>query len=127
MIDYFEDQDSFYIVMKKLERCSDLFDYLDKNGPLGERLSRVFFRQVAEAVQYLQSVGVFHRDIKVENIVLDLKEGEAKLVDFGLATHFTDEPFTEFSGKNLFLMILDCHVSRAHWLYEYIIKKKLLD
>ena len=60
-------------------------------------------RQIVEAVLYCQSMGVVHRDIKDENILIDLKTGHVKLIDFGSGTHLKESAFTEYEGKNLYL------------------------
>jgi len=56
-------------------------------------------RQIVEAVLYCQSMGVVHRDIKDENILIDLKTGQVKLIDFGSGTHLKESAFTEYEGK----------------------------
>ncbi|CAK4924022.1 unnamed protein product [Aphanomyces euteiches] len=43
-----------------------------------------YFRQVVAAVAHLHSVGIAHRDLSLENVLLD-KHNECKLCDFGLA------------------------------------------
>ena len=44
------------------------------------------FSKVADTVKYLHSLDVYHRDIKMENIMLT-SDGEVKLIDFGLCLH----------------------------------------
>ena len=83
MYDYFEDDQKFYIVMEKPKESKDLFDYVGQSGRLSEDLARGIFAQILEAVEYLFSEGVVHRDIKGPNILLDLKKRQIKLIDFG--------------------------------------------
>ena len=45
---------------------------------------RPMFRQMATAVEYLHSCGVVHRDIKLENFLLD-GTGKVLIADFGLS------------------------------------------
>jgi len=78
-----------------MEFCEDLFDFITKRGALSEPMTRHIFRQVVEAVVQCHREGVFHRDIKVSNILVDLKTLNVKLIDFGLAV-FDDKDNTFF-------------------------------
>ncbi|KAJ7749951.1 hypothetical protein B0H16DRAFT_1675473 [Mycena metata] len=52
---------------------------------LGEQEAWRLFQQIVEALVYMSSLGILHRDIKLTNIFIDAK-GDCKVGDFGLAT-----------------------------------------
>ena len=58
----------------------------------------MFLFQIVAAVQHIHSRKVVHRDIKDENIILNLDTGESKLIDFGCGTYLHGQNFYEFSG-----------------------------
>ena len=98
MLDYFDGTDVFYIVMERPQKFIDLFDYISQMGTVSERSARYLFRQVLEATQYCLSMGVVHRDVKDENILLDLVSYQVKLIDFGSGTFLQDDAYTEYEG-----------------------------
>ncbi|KAI8093406.1 kinase-like domain-containing protein [Halteromyces radiatus] len=86
MMDYFEDDDYYYIVMELHGAGMDLFDYIELKDTMHESEIRSIFKQIALAVQHLHIHKIVHRDIKDENVVLD-QNGGIRLIDFGSAAY----------------------------------------
>ena len=70
----------------------ELFDYIVKRKRLQEDEACRFFQQIISGVEYIHKVKICHRDLKLENWVLESGKdvwSPLKLIDFGLSTHFT--------------------------------------
>jgi serine/threonine protein kinase len=65
----------------------ELFDYLVEKGRIAEDEARVIFGQLCLAVAYLHDNGIVHRDLKLENVLLD-ERCRVKLGDFGFTREF---------------------------------------
>lgn len=62
----------------------ELCEVLVETGALSQEAARYLFWQILNAIDFLHSKGLAHRDIKLENILLD-QNFDAKLVDFAFA------------------------------------------
>ncbi|KAK4256529.1 hypothetical protein QN277_006239 [Acacia crassicarpa] len=62
----------------------ELFDRIASKGRLKEAEGRKLFQQLIDGVSYCHNKGVFHRDLKLENVLVDA-QGNIKITDFGLS------------------------------------------
>ena len=67
----------------------ELFDYIVKNQRLSEKEACKFYQQIISGIEYLHELGIVHRDMKPENLLLD-HDGQIKLVDFGLSNTYKE-------------------------------------
>ncbi|KAH0786004.1 calcium/calmodulin-dependent protein kinase type 1 [Histomonas meleagridis] len=85
------DQDDFRIIVFPLAVGGDLFEFLNKNGALSERLAMKFAFTALTALDYMHSKDIWHRDIKPENFLLmdsSLTDPYFVLSDFGFSKRF---------------------------------------
>ncbi|XP_041499106.1 sperm motility kinase X-like [Microtus oregoni] len=76
-------KDHTYMVLE-FAAHGDLVTLIEKGGPLQQTQAQHIFCQIVCAVHYCHDNDIAHRDIKLDNILLDGK-GNIKLCDFGLA------------------------------------------
>jgi len=74
-----------YIVMQHV-KGGIFFEACEKMGAMGEDAGRFFMSQLIDSIEYMHKKGVVHRDLKLENILVDDKMN-LKIVDFGFATY----------------------------------------
>ncbi|XP_062998419.1 NUAK family SNF1-like kinase 2 [Elgaria multicarinata webbii] len=97
----FENSSKIVIVMEYASK-GDLYDYISERQRLTEQEARHFFRQVVSAVYYCHKNGIVHRDLKLENILLDAN-CNIKIADFGLSNVFQQDRFLQtFCGSPLY-------------------------
>jgi serine/threonine protein kinase len=88
---WFEDIDTIYIVLQYVPG-RDLAKFFKKKLPSKENLAYIM-KQIVSGVGYCHYKGVIHRDMKLENILIDGKL-KIKLTDFGLcAVKNNDDEF----------------------------------
>jgi len=90
LYEVFETEKSIYLVLELIQGKS--LQEILKKGMFKDNEARItnVISSIIEALAYLASKGVMHRDLKPDNILLD-KGDKVKIVDFGLAT-FIDLP-----------------------------------
>lgn len=75
-----------YLVTEYAAR-GEIFDYLVANGRMKEDEAARVFAQIVSAIDYCHCKGVVHRDLKLENVLLD-DDMNVKLADFGFSNTF---------------------------------------
>ena len=78
-----------FIIMEYCEG-GDIMNYILTRERLSENESLKFFHQLINALYYLHSQNIAHRDIKIDNLLLD-SNYDLKLIDFGLSTKYSDD------------------------------------
>lgn len=84
-IDFIQTPREYYLIMEYIG-SSNLFDYTcsKENYIIPEEDAKPIFKKVVLAVQECHRVGICHRDIKMENVLVN-KRSEVKLIDFGFS------------------------------------------
>ncbi|MDY5730231.1 MAG: Stk1 family PASTA domain-containing Ser/Thr kinase [Eubacteriales bacterium] len=78
-----EDKGIFYLCFEYVEGDT-LKQHIQKNGPIPIQESVRIAIQMLWALDHAHSKNIIHRDIKPQNVILDL-QGNAKILDFGIA------------------------------------------
>ena len=70
--------------------AGNLCSYVKRRRRLPEEEARKIFYQISVALSYMHEVEIIHRDVKLENVLLD-KDGNSKLIDFGFSVFSKDK------------------------------------
>lgn len=82
---FYEDPDNYYLVME-LVPGGDLMDFVAAHGAIGEDATQVITKQILRAIAYVHKMGISHRDLKPDNILIMQDDPIlVKITDFGLA------------------------------------------
>eukprot|EP01053_Blabericola_migrator_P007245 Blabericola_migrator_1__7244@NODE_367_length_9377_cov_157_637487_g294_i0_p1_GENE_NODE_367_length_9377_cov_157_637487_g294_i0NODE_367_length_9377_cov_157_637487_g294_i0_p1_ORF_typecomplete_len728_score132_82Pkinase/PF00069_25/2_8e67Pkinase_Tyr/PF07714_17/1_2e43Kinaselike/PF14531_6/4_7e18Kdo/PF06293_14/7e10Kdo/PF06293_14/2_5e03Kdo/PF06293_14/7_4e03Pkinase_fungal/PF17667_1/1_1e09Pkinase_fungal/PF17667_1/1_2e03APH/PF01636_23/9_7e06APH/PF01636_23/7_2e02RIO1/PF01163_22/5_4e07WaaY/PF06176_11/2_3e06YrbL len=83
------DSEEMLVLLMDLVEGGELFDCVLSRGAMTEAEARYIFQQVVKTMKFLHSQGVIHRDLKLENILVEKEVApgyyQIKIADFGLS------------------------------------------
>mmetsp|Transcript_3821 Transcript_3821/g.5942 ORF Transcript_3821/g.5942 Transcript_3821/m.5942 type:complete len:348 (-) Transcript_3821:154-1197(-) len=77
-----EDNTHFFSIMRFCNG-GEVYEYIDNNGVMSEPQARHLFSQVLDGLEHLQSIGVCHRDMSLENLLLS-HDMQCIIIDMGM-------------------------------------------
>ncbi|KAJ0122237.1 serine/threonine-protein kinase MARK2 [Diaporthe amygdali] len=96
-----EESERHFGIILEYASGGELFDYILNHRYLKDNAARRLFAQLVSGVGYLHKKGIVHRDLKLENLLLD-RNRNIIITDFGFANTFDPvEELTEEEENNL--------------------------
>ena len=84
--------DNFIFLIQEYVPNGELLHFLEssENINLSEKDICKIYQQIISGIEYLHEVGIAHRDLKLENILLNFKN-DIKIIDFGLSNKYNKD------------------------------------
>ncbi|XP_067249941.1 serine/threonine-protein kinase pim-1-like [Chanodichthys erythropterus] len=103
LLDWQDHPDHFVMVLECPSPCEDLVQFMKRHGGrLNEEKTRQIMRQATQAANMCCLRGVLHRDIKLNNLLINRETSEVKLIDFGCGDMLRTSPYRSFSGTGVY-------------------------
>ena len=110
ILEMFEDEKYILIIMEYING-GNLFSFVKKRRKLTEKISKFLFKQIILGIKHIHSQNIVHRDVKLENILIDLNN-TIKICDFGIGRILSspDEFIHDQCGTPMYMApeILSC-------------------
>ncbi|XP_048009404.1 serine/threonine-protein kinase pim-2-like [Megalobrama amblycephala] len=95
LLDWQEEPERYITVLERPPHCENLIEFLDRHrGTIKEDVASVIIKQATLAAQTCCQRGVLHRDIKLENLLINPDTLDIKIIDFGCGEILTDAGYT---------------------------------
>ena len=86
ILEYIETEKYILIIMENISG-GDLLSFVKKRTKLPEKTCQYIFKQLISGLKFIHSKGIIHRDIKLDNILIDLNNN-IKICDFGVSKNY---------------------------------------
>jgi serine/threonine protein kinase len=94
--------DNLIFIIMEFVQGGLLFDLCQTMGAMGEDAGRFFLLQMVESMEYMHSRRVVHRDLKLENILID-DQLNLKIADFGFACYKSIDCLKSYRGTMTYM------------------------
>ena len=116
ILEMFEDEKYILIIMEYING-GNLFSFVKKRRKLNEKISKFLFKQIILGIKHIHSQNIVHRDVKLENILIDLNN-TIKICDFGIGRILSspDELLHDQCGTPMYMApeILSCSKEKGY-------------
>nr|XP_021324651.1 serine/threonine-protein kinase pim-3-like isoform X2 [Danio rerio] len=104
LLDWQVFENHYVMVMERPSPSMDLEAFLEvSGGVLSEKTAHTIMRQAVYAANVCCYRGVFHRDIKLQNLLVNPDTLEVKLIDFGCGDFMMESAYSLFSGTEAYI------------------------
>ncbi|KAL7397762.1 hypothetical protein ABVT39_027549 [Epinephelus coioides] len=101
LLDWYDLDNELILVLERPVPCSDLINYMNsRESVLQEHEAKAITKQLVNALIEVHSRGVFHRDIKLDNILIETGSDvpRVRLIDFGCGAFLSGRRYTLETG-----------------------------
>ncbi|XP_030594124.1 serine/threonine-protein kinase pim-1-like [Archocentrus centrarchus] len=101
ILEWYDLEKEVFLVMERPDPCVTLFDYMQDNGGcLEEEVAKNIMKQLVDAALMMHREGVFHRDIKPKNLLIETGSNDprVRVIDFGCSCLVQEEPYFNLFG-----------------------------
>uniref|UniRef100_A0A8C5H8H6 Serine/threonine-protein kinase 1 n=1 Tax=Gouania willdenowi TaxID=441366 RepID=A0A8C5H8H6_GOUWI len=103
LLDVYDLEEEVLIVMERPEKSMDIFEFVEQqDGQISESKAKSILKQVVDTALLMHNNGIFHQDIKGENILVSPEETSLpiRIIDLGCGRFVRDQPYSEFRGTS---------------------------
>lgn len=122
LLEVLETDNYYYLVM---EFCAggELLDYICSKKRLDESTAKRIVAQLVSAVDTMHKAGIVHRDLKIENFLLNENE-DLKIIDFGLSNTMPSPCMTTYEKTGVFPQSLNTHCGSPAYAAPELLAQK---
>ncbi|XP_056312713.1 serine/threonine-protein kinase pim-2-like [Danio aesculapii] len=103
LLDWQDHEDHYVLILECPSPCENLEEFLYHHGDtLNESTTRHIMKQAIHAADLCCQRGIFHRDVKLENLLINKETLEVKLIDFGCADILKKSSYRTYNGTEAY-------------------------